>query len=82
MEQALNLCWLGDAPRFFPRVPTNTSFPCLIFDLALSFSYYTPSLPNPPLLIQAMASRSELIQWVNDLLLLSYTKVEQCGTGT
>ncbi|UZJ54905.1 hypothetical protein CBS101457_004225 [Exobasidium rhododendri] len=28
-----------------------------------------------------MASRSELIQWVNDLLLLSYTKVEQCGTG-
>lgn len=28
-----------------------------------------------------MSSRQELIQWVNDLLLLSYTKVEQLGTG-
>ncbi|EIM86285.1 uncharacterized protein STEHIDRAFT_98691 [Stereum hirsutum FP-91666 SS1] len=26
-------------------------------------------------------SRSELIAWVNDLLQLNYTKVEQCGTG-
>lgn len=28
-----------------------------------------------------MGSRQELIGWVNDLLLLSYNKVEQCGTG-
>lgn len=28
-----------------------------------------------------MSSRQELIQWVNDLLLLSYTKVEQLGAG-
>jgi len=26
-------------------------------------------------------SRTELIAWLNDLLKLSYTKVEQCGTG-
>ncbi|KIY52443.1 hypothetical protein FISHEDRAFT_35271 [Fistulina hepatica ATCC 64428] len=26
-------------------------------------------------------SRTELVQWVNDLLQLNYTKVEQCGTG-
>ncbi|KAG9011780.1 hypothetical protein FRB90_007080 [Tulasnella sp. 427] len=26
-------------------------------------------------------SRTELIQWLNDLLQLNYTKVEQCGTG-
>ncbi|SCU79022.1 LAMI_0A06986g1_1 [Lachancea mirantina] len=26
-------------------------------------------------------SRSELLSWVNDLLKLNYTKVEQCGTG-
>ena len=26
-------------------------------------------------------SRTELIAWVNDLLQLNYTKVEQCGTG-
>lgn len=26
-------------------------------------------------------SRSELIGWLNDLLQLNYTKVEQCGTG-
>ncbi|KAJ7440788.1 calponin homology domain-containing protein [Mycena galericulata] len=29
----------------------------------------------------AGASRTELIQWLNDLLALNYTKVEQCGTG-
>lgn len=28
-----------------------------------------------------MSSRQELIQWVNDLLLLNYTKVEQLGAG-
>lgn len=27
------------------------------------------------------ASRTELIQWLNELLQLNYTKVEQCGTG-
>ena len=27
------------------------------------------------------ASRTELIAWVNELLGLNYTKVEQCGTG-
>ncbi|KZV95421.1 microtubule binding protein [Exidia glandulosa HHB12029] len=26
-------------------------------------------------------SRTELIQWVNDLLQINYTKVEQCGSG-
>ena len=26
-------------------------------------------------------SRTELIGWVNELLQLNYTKVEQCGTG-
>ncbi|TFK48853.1 hypothetical protein OE88DRAFT_1664064 [Heliocybe sulcata] len=26
-------------------------------------------------------SRSELIAWLNDLLQLNYTKIEQCGTG-
>ncbi|KAJ7628998.1 EB1 domain-containing protein [Roridomyces roridus] len=29
----------------------------------------------------AGASRTELLQWLNDLLQLNYTKVEQCGTG-
>uniref|UniRef100_D8PYW7 Microtubule binding protein n=1 Tax=Schizophyllum commune (strain H4-8 / FGSC 9210) TaxID=578458 RepID=D8PYW7_SCHCM len=28
-----------------------------------------------------MASRTELLQWLNDLLALNYTKVEQCGSG-
>ena len=27
------------------------------------------------------ASRTDLITWLNDLLQISYTKVEQCGTG-
>lgn len=31
--------------------------------------------------IVRMTSRQELIQWVNDLLLLNYTKVEQLGAG-
>jgi hypothetical protein len=26
-------------------------------------------------------SRTELLQWLNDLLQLNYTKIEQCGTG-
>jgi len=26
-------------------------------------------------------SRTELIQWINDLLQINYTKIEQCGTG-
>jgi len=26
-------------------------------------------------------SRTELLQWLNDLLQINYTKVEQCGTG-
>ena len=26
-------------------------------------------------------SRTELIAWLNELLQLNYTKVEQCGTG-
>ncbi|EIN12196.1 hypothetical protein PUNSTDRAFT_96893 [Punctularia strigosozonata HHB-11173 SS5] len=28
-----------------------------------------------------MASRTELLGWLNDLLQINYTKVEQCGTG-
>lgn len=27
------------------------------------------------------ASRTELIGWVNELLQINYTKVEQCGSG-
>ena len=27
------------------------------------------------------ASRTDLLAWLNDLLQISYTKVEQCGTG-
>ena len=26
-------------------------------------------------------SRTELLAWLNDLLQINYTKVEQCGTG-
>lgn len=26
-------------------------------------------------------SRSELLAWLNELLALNYTKVEQCGSG-
>ena len=26
-------------------------------------------------------SRSELVAWVNELLQINYTKIEQCGTG-
>lgn len=26
-------------------------------------------------------SRSELLAWVNELLQVNYTKIEQCGTG-
>jgi RP/EB family microtubule-associated protein len=29
----------------------------------------------------AGASRTELLQWLNELLQLNYTKVEQCGAG-
>lgn len=29
----------------------------------------------------AAVSRTDLLAWVNDLLQLNYTKVEQCGTG-
>lgn len=27
------------------------------------------------------ASRTDLLAWLNDLLQLNYTKVEQCGSG-
>lgn len=26
-------------------------------------------------------SRSDLLAWINDLLQLNYTRIEQCGTG-
>lgn len=29
----------------------------------------------------AAVSRTDLLAWVNELLQLNYTKVEQCGTG-
>jgi microtubule-associated protein, RP/EB family len=28
------------------------------------------------------ASRTDLLAWLNELLQLNYTKVEQCGTGS
>lgn len=33
------------------------------------------------LVFRMSESRTELIAWVNELLQLNYTKVEQCGTG-
>jgi len=29
----------------------------------------------------AAVSRTDLLAWLNELLQLNYTKVEQCGTG-
>lgn len=29
----------------------------------------------------AAVSRSDLLAWLNDLLQLNYTKIEQCGSG-
>lgn len=29
----------------------------------------------------AGVSRTDLLQWLNDLLQINYTKIEQCGTG-
>lgn len=41
-----------------------------------------PTIPSSPRSLNIMSeSRSELIAWVNDLLRLNYTKVEQLGTG-
>jgi hypothetical protein len=37
--------------------------------------------PHPPADDIMGESRSELLGWLNDLLQLNYTKVEQCGTG-
>ena len=38
--------------------------------------------PLPPRTSNTMSgSRTELIGWLNDLLQINYTKVEQCGTG-
>ena len=33
------------------------------------------------LIFRMSESRTELIAWINELLQLNYTKVEQCGTG-
>ena len=42
-----------------------------------------PPAPTPPSLrVFTMGeSRTELIAWLNELLQINYTKVEQCGTG-
>jgi hypothetical protein len=32
-------------------------------------------------MLMAMDNRQELVQWLNSLLQLNMTKVEQCGTG-
>ncbi len=43
----------------------------------------TRSPPNPPYpghLLQTLP-RQELLAWLNNLLQLNVTKVEQCGTG-
>jgi len=31
--------------------------------------------------LMAAASRTDLLGWLNDLLQINYTKIEQCGTG-
>jgi hypothetical protein len=31
--------------------------------------------------MMAAASRTDLLSWLNDLLQINYTKIEQCGTG-
>jgi hypothetical protein len=31
--------------------------------------------------VMANASRTDLLAWLNELLQINYTKVEQCGTG-
>lgn len=45
----------------------------------------SPHLTPPPHLQPTMTamgeSRTELLAWLNDLLQLGYTKIEQCGTG-
>ena len=42
-----------------------------------------PTAPSrPPRRVFTMGeSRTELIAWLNDLLQVNYTKIEQCGTG-
>lgn len=71
---------------FFYSLPSST--------ISISFSFHFPlplslslfllsSLRTPTSLLFIMSeSRADLIAWVNDLLSLSYTKIEQLGTGT
>ena len=45
---------------------------------------HTPNHSIPPIIYYTTImgeSRSELLAWLNELLQINYTKVEQCGTG-
>lgn len=51
------------------------------------FSSHTPHTSKhsiPPIIYYMTTmgeSRSELLAWLNELLQINYTKIEQCGTG-
>jgi hypothetical protein len=52
---------------------------CVLFIYFFLFSFFLFSFYN---IINKMGeSRTELLAWLNDLLQISYTKVEQAGTG-
>ena len=52
----------------------------LVFHLRHSCKLHRDHLPSHTRTVMG-ESRTELLGWLNDLLQLSYTKVEQCGTG-
>lgn len=59
-------------------------FGSLFFSFFPLFPFSLPSASlfiNQILLLKMGESRTELLAWMNDLLQLNYTKVEQAGTG-
>jgi RP/EB family microtubule-associated protein len=51
-------------------LPTTLNLP---FDFFCTFGF--------SFVVMANASRTDLLAWLNELLQINYTKVEQCGTG-